>query len=110
MGPTVQPVNWNRLRRLRCRVLVVDCPLQGCDSHAAQGCCRKKVSASHDAPSPGNAPQKLILAPNCSLRGEFAMELKIPKLAESMFVPGAAKWTALLTLNASAWKEIRTRS
>ena len=47
--------------------------------------------------------QNESLALNCSLRGEFAMEEKIPKLAESIPTPGAAKWTALLTLNASAW-------
>ena len=39
------------------------------------------------------------MAPNCSLRGEFAIEVKIPKVAESMPRPGAAKWTALFTLN-----------
>ena len=48
-------------------------------------------------------PQKLIRALNCNLRGEFAMEVKIPKLAASMLVPGAAKCTELFTLKASAW-------
>ncbi len=38
------------------------------------------------------------------------MEVKIPKVAESMPVPGAAKCTALLTLNASTWSATRNLS
>lgn len=35
--------------------------------------------------------QKVMRALNCSLRGWLDMDEKIPKVAESMFVPGAAK-------------------
>jgi hypothetical protein len=35
--------------------------------------------------------QNVILALNCSLRGELAIAEKMPKVAESILVPGAAK-------------------
>ena len=35
--------------------------------------------------------QNVILALNCSLRGELAIAEKMPKVAKSILVPGAAK-------------------
>ena len=62
--------------------------------------------------------QNEILALNCSFRGWLAMVVTVPNVAESMFVPGAAKCTALLRLKASAcmasltvsriWNSLRT--
>ena len=54
--------------------------------------------------------QNEILALNCSFRGWLAMVVTVPKAAESMFNPGAAKCTALLMLNASAWNASLTCS
>ena len=46
--------------------------------------------------------QNESLALNCSFRGWLTAEVTVPKVAASMLVPGVPKWTALLTLNASA--------
>src|SRR5437868_14369576 len=47
------------------------------------------------------AGQKVNRAFNCSLRGGLLV-VTWPKFAESTAVPGAAKWTELVILNASA--------
>jgi len=39
----------------------------------------------------GGANQNVTRALNCNLRGELAIEVKMPKVAESIPVPGAAK-------------------
>src|SRR5262245_35728084 len=49
----------------------------------------------------GVSCQKVILALICSLRGELLAVVTCPKLAESMLVPGAAKYTEFVTLKMS---------
>ena len=44
----------------------------------------------------------MIRAFSWILRGKLVVVETWPKLAESIFVPGAAKWTEFVTLNTSA--------